>query len=76
MQKKLTITVDELVYQGLHAIIGDRKISKFIERLVAPYVLTKSLDTAYANMARDEAAETEAMEWVEGLCEDFTYEAR
>lgn len=31
MQKKLTITVDEEVYTGLHKIIGSRKISKFVE---------------------------------------------
>ena len=33
MQKKLTITVDEAVYEGLHRTIGPRKISKFVEDL-------------------------------------------
>ncbi|MGA2469030.1 MAG: hypothetical protein ABSH06_32430 [Thermodesulfobacteriota bacterium] len=36
MQKKLTITVDEEVYAGLHQIIGPRKISKFVQELVRP----------------------------------------
>ena len=31
MQKKLTVTVDAEVYEGLHKNIGRRKISKFIE---------------------------------------------
>jgi len=36
MQKKLTITIDEQVYEGLHAVIGRRRISRFIEDLVRP----------------------------------------
>nr|NIO71365.1 addiction module antitoxin [Anaerolineae bacterium] len=38
MQKKLTITIDEQVYEGLHAVIGRGRISRFIEDLVRPYV--------------------------------------
>ena len=34
MQKKLTITLDEQVYQGLHTVIGRRRISRFIETVV------------------------------------------
>ena len=32
MQKKLTITIDESVYQGLYNNIGEGKISKFIAK--------------------------------------------
>ena len=39
MQKKLTITVDEEVYEGLHRNIGRGKISKYIEGLVRPNVV-------------------------------------
>jgi len=39
MQKKLTITIAEEVYEGLRKIIGPRKISKFIEELVRPHVV-------------------------------------
>ena len=39
MQKKLTITIDEQVYDGLHRVIGPRKISQFIEGLVRPHVI-------------------------------------
>ncbi len=34
MQKKLTITIDEAVYYRLYSVIGERKISKFIEQLL------------------------------------------
>jgi hypothetical protein len=39
MQKKLTITVDEAVYNGLHSVIGRGNISRFIERIAKPYLL-------------------------------------
>jgi len=44
MQKKLTISIDEKVYEGLHAVIGRRRISKFIEDLVRPHVLHTELE--------------------------------
>ena len=53
MHKKLTITVDEKVYEGLHKKIGPRKISKFVEELVRPHVLRPNLESGYAQMARD-----------------------
>ena len=39
MRRKLTITVDERVYTGLHQVIGRRRISGFIESLVKPHVV-------------------------------------
>ena len=71
MQKKLTITIDEKVYEGLRNVIGQRKISHFIEELVRPHVLDEELDAGYAEMARDEAAEADALEWSEGLIGDI-----
>ncbi|MGI8410005.1 MAG: addiction module antitoxin [Pyrinomonadaceae bacterium] len=70
MRKKLTITIDEQVYNGLHSGIGPRKISNFIEGLVRPHVIDDDLDAGYAAMAADEAAEAEAMEWIEGTMGD------
>jgi predicted CopG family antitoxin len=49
VQKKLTITVDEQVYEGLYRVIGQGKISQFIESLVRPHVIKSSLDEAYRN---------------------------
>ncbi len=65
MQKKLTVTVDAEVYEGLRKTIGPRKISKFIEDLVRPHVIRPNLESAYAEMARDKMREKEAMEWAE-----------
>jgi predicted CopG family antitoxin len=76
MQKKLTITVDERVYVGLHTVVGRRRISRFIESLVRPYVVGKDLDIAYRRMAQDEAREAEALEWSEGTVGDVVDEAR
>ena len=70
MQKKLTITVDEEVYEGLHKNIGRRKISKFIEGLVRPHVIRKDLEAAYEAMAKDYKRESEAMEWAEATFGD------
>ncbi|HUE74933.1 MAG TPA: hypothetical protein VMP01_28965 [Pirellulaceae bacterium] len=76
MQKKLTITLDKRVYEGLHAVVGRRKISQFIETLVRPHVVGKDLDLAYRQMAADEAREAEAIEWSEGVLGDVADEAR
>ena len=75
MQKKLTITVDEEVYKGLHKTIGPRKISKFIEQLVRPHVIRPNLELAYAEMAKDKKREKEAMEWAEITFKDTDHEA-
>jgi hypothetical protein len=70
MHKKLTITIDEAVYDGLYAVVGPGRISRFIEDLVRPHVLGKDLDAAYAQMAEDEQREVEALEWAEAFIED------
>jgi predicted CopG family antitoxin len=51
VRKKLTITIDEKVYEGLHRIVGRRRISRFIEDLVRPHVLDQELMTAYLSGA-------------------------
>jgi predicted CopG family antitoxin len=76
MQKKLTITLDEEVYEGLHTVIGRRRISQFIESLVRPHVLARDLMRGYEEMAADEARETEALEWSEATVGDVGDEAR
>ena len=76
MQKKLTITVDADVYDGLHAVIGPRKISRFLSDLARPYVVGKDLRAGYAAMAADETREREARDWAEGLVADVADEPR
>ena len=70
MQKKLTITIDEEVYEGLYQVVGPRRISRFIEDLVRPHVLHPDLEAAYADMARDEEREQAALEWAEAAIGD------
>ncbi len=70
MQKKLTVTIDEEVYEGLHKHIGRRKISKFIEELARPHVVRPNLESAYAEMAKDRKREKEAIEWAEVTFKD------
>ena len=76
MQKKLTITIDEQVYEGLYRVVGPRRISNFIEDLVRPHVIQTNLEANYQEMAQDEARETTALEWAEATIGDVSHEAR
>ena len=76
MHKKLTISIDEQVYEGLYKVVGKGAISQFIEDLVRPYVINDDLDTAYKQMAEDEERELEALEWAEAFIGDLTNEPR
>jgi hypothetical protein len=67
VQKKLTITVDAEVYEGLHAVIGRRRISRFLNDLARPLVFGQNLRAGYAAMAADEEREQQANAWTEGL---------
>jgi hypothetical protein len=66
-QLKLTISIDEKVYEGLYATIGKGKISQFIENLVKSHILYQDLELAYQEMALDEKREREAAAWSEGI---------
>ena len=76
MQKKLTITVDKEVYEGLYKTIGPRKISKFVEELVRPHVVRPNLELAYSQMAKDKKREADALEWAETTFKDIAHEKK
>jgi hypothetical protein len=76
MQKKLTITIDQQVYEGLYTVVGPRHISRFIEDVVRPHVVLRDLEAAYKQMAEDEKREAEALEWSEATVGDVSDEAR
>lgn len=76
MHKRMTITLDEAVYEGLNRRIGKRRMSQFIEDLIRPYVLDTSLDDGYKAMAADEEREDEAQDWCNALAKDMADEAR
>lgn len=76
MQKRITITLDEAVYEGLQRTVGKRRISRFIEDLLRPHVIDASLDDGYRAMAADQSRETEALEWCNAIGGDMAGEAR
>lgn len=76
MRRKLTITLDDEVYEGLYRRVGKRKISRFLEALARPHVLDEDLEAAYRAMAADEVREAEAEEWSEGLVGDVADDPR
>lgn len=76
MQKKLTITISKEVYRGLHAKIGQARISHFLDRLARPHVVDSELDASYRAMAEDEKREKAADEWTEYLARDGLEETR
>jgi hypothetical protein len=74
MRRKLTITVDEKVYEGLHRVVGRRRISRFLTELARPHVVSDDLEAGYRAMAADEEHEREALEWIEGMVADVANE--
>ncbi len=76
MHKKLTITVEQQVYDGLQRVIGRGRISRFLNTLARPHVIEEDMEEAYRDMARDEEREAEAKEWSENLLRDGQDETR
>lgn len=70
MQKKITITVDERIYDGLCKRVGRGHVSRFIEELLRPLILRQDFEDAYRQMAQDEQREIEALEWSEATMGD------
>jgi len=76
VSKKLTITVDDDVYEGLHRVVGRRRISRFLNDLARPHVIPRNIVEGYRAMAADEEREREASEWVENLTGDIADDPR
>jgi len=76
MTKKLTITIDDEVYEGLYRRVGARRISRFLESLARPHVIDADLEAGYQAMAADEVREAEADEWTDNLVGDVGDEPR
>jgi predicted CopG family antitoxin len=74
MMKKLTITVDSDVYDGLHNLVGRRRISRFLNGLARRHVVPSEMAAGYRAMAADEVREREAVDWCEGLIGDVADE--
>ena len=75
VSRKLTILLDDRVYERLHAAAGKRRVGRFVEQLVRDRLPHEELDGAYAAMAADERREAEAFNWAEAALEDVDDEA-
>jgi len=73
MTRKLTISLDDQVYAGLHAVIGRGNIGKFLESLARPFVVKNGLAASYAEMSAETDREAEAEDWVESLSGDSAH---
>lgn len=76
MQKKMTISLNEAVYDELCRVVGRGNISKFIENLIRPQLKVNDLDAAYSEMAADSVREQEALEWANAVIGDSANEKR
>ena len=76
MHKKMTISLDEEVYEGLYRTIGKRRMSQFIEDLLRPHVTDAALDSGYRAMGADKVREAEAATWCNALAKDMVNESR
>lgn len=76
MQKSLTISVDERLYEGLYKKVVRGHISHFVEELVRPHVFSQDIQAAYKQMSQDESRESEALEWAEATIGDVSDEPR
>jgi hypothetical protein len=55
MQKKLTLSINAEIYEALHKMAGKRKIGRFIEDIVRPYI--ESFNCAKERPAQEEEPE-------------------
>lgn len=70
-KQRMTITLDEAVYEGLYRTVGKRRMSQFIEELIRPHVMNNTLlEDGYRKMAADKTREKEATEWCNALIRD------
>jgi len=76
MHKRMTITLDEAIYDRLHREVGRGRISRFIEQLLQQHWQVQQLEAGYQAMAQDQQRESEAQAWSEALIQDAWDEAR
>jgi predicted CopG family antitoxin len=56
MTRKLTITVEDEVYESLRSVVGRRRISRFLNDLARPHVTGRDLAEAYRHGLRLKSA--------------------
>lgn len=76
MRKRITIKLEESVYDELYRLVGKQHIDQFIENSLLLHVVDSTLDDGYQAMAADRERETEAIEWTNGRLGDSNDVAR
>jgi len=80
MQKHMTITLDETIYNALCRIAGKDSIDQFTENLLRQHIFQSptlddaALEAGYKAMAADEVQEREAKEWINAVVGDIPNE--
>jgi predicted CopG family antitoxin len=84
MARRVTITLDDDVYEGLRRVAGRGHMSDFVQSIVRSHVSFRpprsytpaQLEEDYRLMAADEQSEREALEWANALLGDVADEPR
>jgi hypothetical protein len=67
MMQKLTLSIHDAISRGYQAVIGRGSIGKSLGALARPFVTTRRLNAAYAEMSADKERNAEADAWCESL---------
>ena len=67
MHRRMAVTLDDEVCEGLYRRVGKCRMSQFIEDLLRPHVLDSSMDEGCRAMDADCRRESEALEWCNAL---------
>lgn len=65
-KKKVTIMLDNGIYEGLRERVGARGIGAFLSELARPHISTPDLEAGYKALAADEESQRLAKEWLDG----------
>ena len=70
MLRKMTISVEDNVYNTLRPIADAQKINEYLTELIRPPLSAAALEAGYKAMAADADHEREAQEWCNALIGD------
>lgn len=65
MSRKITLTLDDELYEGLRQRAGSGDVKELIEDLLRSVAREAELEAGYRAMAADAEREREALEWIE-----------
>lgn len=65
-KKKVTLSLDAAVYDGIRRKVGQRSVGAFLSQLARPHVLANDLEASYLAQAKDAKNASEANEWLNG----------